>query len=64
MPFDKTGNHYATKGQLHPNHLGDLTPVMGNQGYAWNAFYNERIKIPEILGRSVIVHAMPDDFMT
>ena len=24
----------------------------------------KRITIPEIIGRSVVIHAMPDDFMT
>ena len=41
-----------------------MIPLMGNQGYAWLAFYDKRFSIPEILGRSVIIHAMPDDFRT
>ena len=49
---------------MHPQHSGDLIPLMGNQGYAWTAFYDKRITIPEIIGRSVVIHAMPDDFMT
>lgn len=28
------------------------------------AFYDKRFKIEEILGRSVVIHAMPDDFKT
>ena len=63
-PFDKTGNHYTRDGELHPQHSGDMIPLLGNQGYAWTAFYDKRITIPEIIGRSVIIHAMPDDFTT
>ena len=64
LPFDKTGNHYSRTAEPHPNHTGDLIPLFGNQGYAWCAFYDKRMTIPEIIGKSVIVHAMPDDFTT
>lgn len=63
-PFDKTGEHYTRDGEKHPQHTGDLIPLMGNQGYAWTAFYDKRVRIQEIMGRSVIIHAMPDDFTT
>lgn len=64
IPFDKTGAHYNPANVPHPDHAGDLIPLMGNQGYAWLAFYDKRFTIPEILGRSVIIHQMPDDFTT
>lgn len=64
LPFDKTGEHYSRTPESHPQHTGDMVAIMGNQGYAWTAFYDKRFKIPEIMGRSVIIHAMPDDFMT
>lgn len=62
--FTRTGNHYTRDAELHPQHTGDMIPLLGNQGYAWCAFYDKRIVIPEIVGRSVIIHAMPDDFTT
>lgn len=65
LPFDKTGEHYESReGMNHPQHSGDMIPLLGNQGYAWSSFYDKRVSIPEILGRSVIIHAMPDDFTT
>ncbi len=64
LPFDKTGNHYNPTKEEHPNHAGDMVPLMGNQGYAWLAFYDKRFQISEIIGRSVIIHQMPDDFIT
>ncbi len=62
--FARTGDHYNPGGQPHPEHAGDLLPLLGNQGYAWSAFYDKRFQIRDILGRSVIIHAMPDDFAT
>lgn len=62
--FARTGDHYNPGGQPHPKHAGDLLPLLGNQGYAWSAFYDKRFQIRDILGRSVIIHAMPDDFAT
>lgn len=62
--FTKTGVHYNPMNEPHPEHAGDMIPLMGNQGYAWMAFYDKRFKIDEIVGRSVVIHVMPDDFKT
>lgn len=64
MPFDNTGGHYNPAEEEHPQHAGDMVPLMGNQGYAWLAFYDRRFLIPEIIGRSVVIHQMPDDMKT
>lgn len=60
--FTRTGAHYDPAMRPHPDHAGDLLPLMGNQGYAWSAFYDRRFFIPDILGRSVVIHAKRDDF--
>ncbi len=60
--FQNTGEHYNPKGAPHPDHAGDLLPLLGNQGYAWSAFYDKRFTIEEIIGKSVIIHSGPDDF--
>ena len=62
--FTRTGEHYNPTGELHPEHAGDLPPLLGNQGYAWTAFYDKRFTIGDIMGRSVIIHSLPDDFHT
>lgn len=62
--FTRTGNHYSYPPAMHPSHSGDLVPLLGNQGYAFTTFYDNRLTIPEIIGRSVIIHSMPDDFHT
>lgn len=62
--FDKTGMHYNPSNQKHPDHAGDLPPLLGNQGYAFSVFYDKRFTISEIIGKSVIIHELPDDFTT
>ena len=62
--YSKTGNHFNPAGTLHPMHAGDLIPLLGNQGYAWTAFYDKRFTIDSIIGKSVIIHSKRDDFTT
>lgn len=62
LPFGNTGDHYNPTEEKHPDHAGDMLPLMGNQGYAWLSFYDKRFTLPDIMGRSVIIHKMPDDF--
>ena len=62
--FEKTGMHYNPKGEAHPYHAGDMLPLLSNDGYAWLAFYDDRISIEEILGKAVIIHGSRDDFTT
>ena len=64
LQFAKTGGHYNPTEKPHPEHAGDLVPLIGNQGYAFLTFYDKRFRIEDILERSVVIHAMPDDFKT
>ena len=41
-----------------------MPPLLGANGYAFGAFVTDRFTISEIIGRSVILHAHPDDFTT
>ena len=63
-PFTSAGAHYSRTPAEHPNHSGDMPPLLGNQGYAWMTFYDKRFTIPEIIGKSLIIHRMPDNFTT
>lgn len=63
-PFDKTGNHYNPRNVEHPNHAGDMPPLLGNNGYAWTMFYDDRITIDEIINKALVIHSMRDDFTT
>ena len=61
-PFDQTGAHYSPQTMKHPNHLGDLPPLLSHNGYAWSAFYDGRLSLSDILNRSLIIHGNRDDF--
>ena len=60
--FAHTGTHYNPKDAAHPNHAGDMPPLLGSQGYAYSVFYDKRFAITEIIGKAVIIHEKPDDF--
>ncbi|MDD6571656.1 MAG: superoxide dismutase family protein [Thermoflexaceae bacterium] len=62
--FAHVGSHYNPGKTEHPQHAGDLIPLLSNQGYAWVSFYDKRFTIPEIIGRAVIIHGHRDDFTT
>lgn len=63
-PFADANGHYNPKACSHPYHAGDLPPLFGVNGRAFSVFLTDRFTVPEILGRTVIIHAMPDDFST
>lgn len=63
-PFANSGGHYNPRGCPHPAHAGDLPPLFGNRGYAFLAVFTDRFSVDEIIGRTVIIHANPDDFTT
>ncbi len=62
--FANTGGHYNPANLPHPQHAGDLLPLLGNQGYAWVSFYDKRFTVDNIIGKSVVIHANRDDFTT
>ena len=64
QPFPNTGNHYNPGNVPHPEHAGDLLPLLSNNGYAWMMFYTGRVNVEDIIGRSVVIHGMRDDFTT
>ncbi len=63
-PFANVGQHYNPKRCPHPYHAGDMPPLFGAGGYAFSAFLTDRVRVPELLGKTVIIHASPDDFKT
>lgn len=62
--FANAGAHYNPHNCPHPAHAGDLPPLFGNQGYAFMTFFTNRFTVNEVVGRTVIVHMLPDDFTT
>lgn len=63
-PFADAETHYNPDGCPHPHHAGDFPPLLGNHGEALALFLTDRFTVSEVLGKTVIVHAKPDDFTT
>lgn len=60
--FSAAGGHYNPTGKEHPDHAGDLPPLLSCNGRAYLAVLTDRFTIREIIGRTVIIHSGPDDF--
>ena len=52
------------EGCEHPHHAGDLPPLFGCGGDAYLSVLTDRFAVPDILGRTVVIHQDPDDFAT
>ena len=62
--FSDTGGHYNPEGKSHPNHAGDLPPLMCVCGRAYMQVLTGRFTLREVIGKTVVIHSGPDDFHT
>ena len=62
--FSGTGSHYNQVEQAHPEHAGDLPPLLRCNGSAYLSVRTDRFSVKEIIGRTVVIHSDPDDFHT
>lgn len=62
--FADTGGHYNPGNTQHPNHAGDLPPLLAHDGMASIAVLTGRFRAAEVIGRTVVIHHDPDDFHT
>lgn len=63
-PFAGTKAHYNPGRCPHPHHAGDLPPLFGNRSYAWGAVLTDRFTLDRVIGRTIVIHALRDDFTT
>lgn len=63
-PFADAGAHYNPGNCLHPHHAGDLPPLLGNNGEALAIFYIDSFLPEQVIGHTLIIHEMPDDFVS
>lgn len=64
VDFAETGNHYNPCNVDHPRHAGDLPPLLNCRGRAHLQVRTGRFRVEEVIGRTVVIHAGPDDFTT
>ena len=60
--FANAKSHLNPNQCPHPFHIGDLPPLLENNGYAYMTVLVNKFKIRDILGKVIIIHDMPDDF--
>ncbi len=64
-PFADAGGHYNPQECPHPAHAGDFPPLLASgQKDAASLFFTDRFRVEEIMGKTVVIHRGPDDFMT
>nr|WP_245680453.1 superoxide dismutase family protein [Bacillus marinisedimentorum] len=61
-PFQAAGGHWNPDNQPHGNHTGDFPVLFSNNGYARMAFFTNKFRVRDIIGKAVIIHQSPDDY--
>lgn len=62
--FSETGGHYNPTDESHPNHGGDLPPLLSCHGEAFLAVRTGRFRVCDIIGKTVVIHSDADDFQS
>lgn len=62
--FSGTEGHYNPTGKAHPEHAGDLPPLLRCRGNAYLSFRTDRFSVKDVIGRTIAIHSAPDDFRT
>ncbi len=62
--FANAKSHLNSNNCPHPFHMGDLPPLIENNGFAYMSVLINKFKIKDIIGKVIIIHDSPDDFKT
>lgn len=60
--FAGTRSHYNPTEAPHPSHAGDMPPLMYCNEGAYMAVATSCFRIEDIIGKTVVIHSMADDF--
>lgn len=63
-PFKESEGHFNPFGCPHPDHAGDMPPLLNNRGVAVSVVLDNHFVLDDVVGRTIIVHSMADDFRT
>lgn len=59
---EAAGSHLNMTNAMHPQHSGDLPPLLSNNGRAYSVVLTNRFSLRDIQGRTVVIHKNADDF--
>ena len=62
--FSDTGGHYNPTNAAHPDHAGDLPPLLSFSGRVYLSVMTDRFCVADVLGKTVVIHGGTDDFKT
>ena len=62
--FPNTGGHHNHGDNPHPQHAGDLPPLLACNGSAFLQVRTNRFDVKDIIGKTVIIHENVDNFTT
>ena len=62
--LSETKGHYNPAAVSHPNHAGDLPPLIRCCGGAYLSFRTDRFCVRDIVGRTIVIHGKRDDFLS
>lgn len=62
--FSGTMGHWNPTGKHHPDHLGDLPPLLSWKGQARFGVWAGKVPVGQIIGRTLVIHSGTDDFRT
>src|SRR5439155_21907945 len=65
--FASADGHYRLDSEVHGEHQGDMPLLLlngtgSNDSWATARFETDRFAVSDILGRAIIVHALPDNY--
>lgn len=61
--FVSADGHFRMEGTHHGDHAGDLPALLvQHRGTAAMSLTTDRFRVPDVIGRAVIVHALPDNY--
>ncbi|MCR5611301.1 MAG: superoxide dismutase family protein [Clostridiales bacterium] len=60
--YPETGGHFDPGARPHPEHAGDLPPLLYCGGRAYSQVLTDRFTVSEVIGRTIVIHGGTDDF--
>lgn len=61
--FLSAGGHFNPAGAGHPGHAGDMPVLLVKaDGTGGAVFQTDRFSVSDVIGRAVIIHALPDNY--